>query len=261
MRKKIIALVVCLLLIAVAAIGSSLAYFTDKEEATNTFTVGKVDIELTEPNWNPQDSKIMPGIEIPKDPTIAVVEGTEDCWVFLKLDMNKYVSLVNLMGVHAYKTGVAGLSGEYPGLGVFLSYLRDNRTAREQVIDGWFHGIDHAKWQVMNLDAIEAAIAAAAEGTNSKKIPVVLGYKDVQHANDTVKFMDSFTMPGTVTQSMLDGEDAYYVGEGDNRHSASNFNTTAAKWKMKVTAYAIQAAGFETLDDAYTALKGETDIG
>ena len=50
MKKKItaIALVVCL--VAVAIVGGSLAYFTDEEEATNTFEVGNVDITLTEPN-------------------------------------------------------------------------------------------------------------------------------------------------------------------------------------------------------------------
>lgn len=48
MKKKItaIALVVCL--VAVAVVGGSLAYFTDKDNATNTFTVGNVDITLIE---------------------------------------------------------------------------------------------------------------------------------------------------------------------------------------------------------------------
>lgn len=48
MKKKItaIALVVCL--VAVAIVGGSLAYFTDEEKATNTFTVGGVKIDLIE---------------------------------------------------------------------------------------------------------------------------------------------------------------------------------------------------------------------
>lgn len=48
MKKKLtaVALVVCML--AIMLVGASLAYFTDKDEATNTFTVGNVDIELIE---------------------------------------------------------------------------------------------------------------------------------------------------------------------------------------------------------------------
>ena len=48
MKKKItaIALVVCL--VAVAIVGGSLAYFTDNDSATNTFTAGGVKIDLIE---------------------------------------------------------------------------------------------------------------------------------------------------------------------------------------------------------------------
>lgn len=48
MKKKItaIALVVCL--VAVAIVGGSLAYFTDTDNETNTFTVGNVKIDLIE---------------------------------------------------------------------------------------------------------------------------------------------------------------------------------------------------------------------
>lgn len=50
MKKKLtaVALVVCML--AVMLVGASLAYFTDAKDATNTFTVGNVDIELIESN-------------------------------------------------------------------------------------------------------------------------------------------------------------------------------------------------------------------
>ena len=34
------------------ATGSTLAYFTDKEQASNRITIGKVDITLTEPKWD-----------------------------------------------------------------------------------------------------------------------------------------------------------------------------------------------------------------
>ena len=48
MKKKILALCLVVALAATAVIGGTLAYFTDTDEATNTFTVGGVKIDLIE---------------------------------------------------------------------------------------------------------------------------------------------------------------------------------------------------------------------
>ena len=50
MKKKITALFLCVSLLAIAVVGASLAYFTDTDNATNTFTVGNVAIDLHEAN-------------------------------------------------------------------------------------------------------------------------------------------------------------------------------------------------------------------
>lgn len=47
-KRKIISLLVASALLAMAVVGGTLAYLTDSEEATNTFTVGSVDIDLLE---------------------------------------------------------------------------------------------------------------------------------------------------------------------------------------------------------------------
>lgn len=95
MKKKItaIALVVCL--VAVAIVGGSLAYFTDEEEATNTFTVGNVDITLTEPEWDaaleedPTAATLIPGRVIAKDPTITVEATSQRAYTFLKVQLSE----------------------------------------------------------------------------------------------------------------------------------------------------------------------------
>ncbi|MGN0492703.1 MAG: TasA family protein, partial [Acutalibacteraceae bacterium] len=46
MKKKIISLCLAAALAVTALGGASLAYFTDKDAKTNTFTLGRVDIEL-----------------------------------------------------------------------------------------------------------------------------------------------------------------------------------------------------------------------
>ena len=48
MKKKLTAIFLCVALVAIAVVGASLAYFTDTEKATNTFTVGNVKIDLIE---------------------------------------------------------------------------------------------------------------------------------------------------------------------------------------------------------------------
>ncbi len=75
-RKYLIA-ILSICLVAVMAIGGTLAYLTDKDEATNTFTVGDLDITLTEPNWNDEtDGKdLVPGDTEVKDPTVTEVKN------------------------------------------------------------------------------------------------------------------------------------------------------------------------------------------
>lgn len=254
MKKKIIALCLVIALAATAVIGGTLAYFTDTTEAkVNEFTVGNVDIDLTEPSWA-GDATLMPGVSYDKDPTITVGEKSQDAYVFLKLDMNKYVSLVNLMGVDAYKNGIGGLTGTYPGFIKFVNALASNNALRAAVLDRWFTDIEHSDWKVMNVDKITAWVNGAADQTNPKKLEVILGYigsdDDTLSAGDSVTFMTAFGMPATVTASMFNGEDAYYIDGA----SKSNFNTDATTFKMTFTAYAIQAAEIANIDAAYAAL-------
>ena len=84
MKKKLtaVALVVCML--AIMLVGASLAYFTDTDEATNTFTVGKIDITLKETFR--QNSKLLPGSKtvnnVPKRVSIELEDGSEDAYVW-----------------------------------------------------------------------------------------------------------------------------------------------------------------------------------
>ena len=89
MKKKIIALALVLCLAAVAVVGGTLAYFTDEGAKTNTFTVGNVDIELTEPKWDTDGSEdapeVYPGEALAKDPTVENV-GENPCFVRIKVE-------------------------------------------------------------------------------------------------------------------------------------------------------------------------------
>ena len=112
MNKKIISLAVALLLIVVAALSATFAYFQDTDYVKNEFTVGNVEIDLTEGAWVKNDAtgniepkgdgsrlfegetaledsinnygKLYPGMSIYKDPIVENT-GSEDAYVAIKL--------------------------------------------------------------------------------------------------------------------------------------------------------------------------------
>ena len=89
MKKKIVALCLCVALAVVAIGGATLAYFTDTDKADNVFTTGKVDISLVE-NFE-QNAKLLPvtgsaqqgtlknGVQ--KEIAVMVEAGSEDTYV------------------------------------------------------------------------------------------------------------------------------------------------------------------------------------
>ena len=68
MKKKLTAIFLCVALVAIAVVGASLAYFTDTDEATNTFTVGNVKIDLIESRFHREGNDNSGDLSIP-DPT------------------------------------------------------------------------------------------------------------------------------------------------------------------------------------------------
>lgn len=101
LRNRRIALTVCLMLVVmVASIGGTVAWLTAKTDpVVNTFTYGDINIDLYEHNYdastnslgttevkNVEDYKIIPGVNLPKDPTVKVTKGSEKCWLFVKVE-------------------------------------------------------------------------------------------------------------------------------------------------------------------------------
>lgn len=76
-------LVMSLVLSLVLATGSTLAYLMDTTETkTNVFTLGDVEIELTEPSWVEEDAVLLPNKAVAKDPTITNT-GWLDAYVWM----------------------------------------------------------------------------------------------------------------------------------------------------------------------------------
>jgi len=96
-KRKILLAALSLCMIAILAAGGTLAYLIDTEQQMNTFTAGKIFIELDETkiaegeNGFPvataertgenQVYKLRPGITVAKDPTVTLKEGSEDAYM------------------------------------------------------------------------------------------------------------------------------------------------------------------------------------
>ena len=80
MNKKVLSTVLAGALAVTAVVGGSLAYFTDTDEKTNTFTVGNVDITLTEPGWEATGKKdaetVYAGEPWPRTPPLKTTART-----------------------------------------------------------------------------------------------------------------------------------------------------------------------------------------
>lgn len=97
-KKKIISLI-CACALVLTAIGGTLAYLTDKDKAENVFSVGSVDISLTETNkindtvvtagtdGKYSFNQVMPGDTITKTPVIKNI-GNQEAYVRVFVTVN-----------------------------------------------------------------------------------------------------------------------------------------------------------------------------
>ena len=192
---KAMLLVLCAVLLVVASVMGTLAYLQMQTGTVkNTFTVGKVEITLKEyglnadytANMNDKVDKLenitlVPGRTIGKNPFITVAQGSEKCYLFVKLVNN-----------------IPAAYGEINGF-----------TGNWAVID-----------EANHIYAYTGALA-----TN--------GVIDASENAKTVDVFTSFTCKSNVT--------------------AYNGETNLA---IEITAYAVQAEGFNSAAEAWTAASG-----
>lgn len=97
--KKIVALFLAAVMLVCTTVAATVAYLTaNTGVVTNTFTVGKVEIDLLEtkvdvygtdvtpnPTVKANEYKLVPGHNYMKDPTVFVKSGSEQSYVFIKV--------------------------------------------------------------------------------------------------------------------------------------------------------------------------------
>ena len=170
--KKSIAIVVIALSLCIFAIGGTMAWLFDSEQVSNTFTVGNIAIDLTEPSF--EANKIYPGAVIPKNPTITVKANSEECYVFamiennLKIDANS-VAVLNLSTswtqvgsasgnkiMYKYNSTVAQSASDNALAPLFTNVTIDGAAVTKENIDG-------LDGKTINIKAYAHQVAAQTE--------------------------------------------------------------------------------------------------
>lgn len=81
---KAFAVILAAVLILGGTIGGTMAWLIDDTKpVSNVFTDSDIEITLNETT---EDYKMIPGHTIDKDPKVSVAEGSEDCYLFVKID-------------------------------------------------------------------------------------------------------------------------------------------------------------------------------
>lgn len=199
--KKIVALLLCAILLVGASVAGTLAFLTAQTSVTNTFTVGSVKFDAenaldeaivdeygdvvtgegagrtTEGN----EYKLIPGRTYTKDPTIHILAGSEDCYLFVKV-----------------QNGISGIEAS-----------GNTTIANQMATKGW------TQLEVNGVAVANVYCKANPVETEASK-------------NSDVVIFESFTI--------ADGADVSTYGEAE----------------IVITAYAVQADGFNSAAEAWT---------
>lgn len=80
MLLTLAAIIIC----CACVIGGTVAWLVDITSVTNTFVAGDVSITLDESEW--AEYKLIPGAKIVKDSSVTVYSGSEEAWLFVKIE-------------------------------------------------------------------------------------------------------------------------------------------------------------------------------
>lgn len=102
--NKTVAILLALVLAIGCAVGGTLAWLISKTDSVvNTFTYGDININLAETTGT--DYKIIPGVNISKDPKVTVTAGSEACWLFVKVKEENWNNKVSYSIADGWRKG------------------------------------------------------------------------------------------------------------------------------------------------------------
>ena len=268
MKKKITAIFLCVALVAIAIVGASLAYFTDTDSATNTFTVGNVKIDLIESRYHRQGSGSSGDTTIPTPNQTAsgMKYVSNGATIFtddeIKADAANYSAYITERGKNMVPGRNFAKCPYVVNTGANDAYIRI-RVMAPHDYEGSYKGFISAMF------CSSATISGEFQhGANGVNWPVVEenGYTDADGLKyDVLTFTRNEPLkPGGMTEWNV----INYVGIGKNVTSA-DIQTAIEKGFIKVSedgtmtvnvlvqADAIQAEGFADAKAAFAAFDAQ----
>lgn len=124
--SKAMVMILALMLVVGLSVGGTLAWLTaTAPTVTNTFTVGDINIDLWEHDYDAAENeltntkvtsedtyKVVPGGTSPKDPTLTVKAKSENCYVYVTVENNMKIGETTVATVNVQNTWTSvGTSG------------------------------------------------------------------------------------------------------------------------------------------------------
>ena len=219
-KKTILVAAIAVMLVAALVVGGTLAYFTDKDNATNTFTVGDVKIKLDESNVNDPNggrvtsneyTGVLPGIQYKKDPVVTNT-GKNDAYVRAVVTIENGM---NWMGLYNENVWSAPQAEAFKKL--ICNAMGEN-------------------WEIVGFKYV-----MSTQDHPTSDVVVTLKYTGVLKSGDATSAMfENIMLPANAT--------------------TSDITTRVAQngvFHIDVVAQAIQADGFATWDDAFKAFDAQ----
>lgn len=245
--KKTIAIVMLVVLVAAASVLGTLAYLTDTKTAKNTFTLGNVQIDLIEQQRGEggleefkEDKVLVPGKSNDGNAVSKIVtvknKGTQDAWVWVELKIPTYL-----------------VSKEYP--------TNESKNALHWNSYGCFN-VEYNGGNYWNLAIKDGIVGEDHKVTNANMVAVEDGLwydyecvsKDTEYVTIRTKMQNKLpagkvSLP-CLAQVYMDWRVVPNEDGTQLKLPAGDPISVNASWEVIVNAYAIQADGFATVDEA-----------
>lgn len=250
MKKKLTAIFLCVALVAIAIVGASLAYFTDTDEATNTFAVGNVKIDLIEQQRG--ENGLVPFEQNKKlYPIVGSAQGDKDEYgmPIAKNYVDKMVTVKNTGSekayIRAYFAIPSALDDGYETFNAGMNILHFNFG--NKVVDGTVTSTYGVEWNWQH-DGKWNYFETTIDG-----IAYNVYYADYFEAVDADATTEQFVQ-GVYLDKSFDMKDGKPMAFGKEFTVDAGWDWS--KVSCPVFAVACQAEGFDNASDAITAAFG-----
>ena len=235
-RSKALLLTLCAVLLVAASVLGTMAYLTSTDSVENTFTVGKVKINLDEAKVDADgkavtpaervkgnEYKLMPGHTYTKDPTVTVEEGSESSYVRMKVTFNNAAQIIALCTDPEYADEVTGIENAFPLIRM-VNFVEANAAKWDGIIPD----------NDVETEEMLGNTKYCVYDETADTLTYYFYYTETVAASDADVVLpvlfDEITVPDWV--------------DGDQLKTLNNF-------KIDIVAEAIQADGFDTADAAW----------